>query len=117
MTSIELPLKTANFGEWLAALGLLQLVTAVADEPPKLAFDEYGAAHLYSSKTDHELAILLLASTDLSKISVNYYSSANDESVDSTPITIGSEVHYESSFTLNSPDSLRAFETLSLIHI
>jgi hypothetical protein len=31
--------------------------------------------------------------------------------VDSTPITIGSEVHYESAFTLNSPHSLRAFET------
>lgn len=111
MTSRKLPLKTANFGEWLASLGLLQLLNAVSDEPPKLAFDEHGAAHLYSTKTDHELSTLLLASTDLSKISVNYFSSANDEAVDSTPITIGSEVHYESTFMLNTPVSLRAFET------
>ncbi|MFZ0435734.1 MAG: hypothetical protein WAL87_07185 [Chthoniobacterales bacterium] len=111
MNSRKLPLKATNFGEWLASLGLLQLLNAVSDDPPKLAFDEQGHAHLYSTRTDQELATLLLASTDFSKISVYYYSSSSDQAVDSAPISIGSEVHYESSFTLNSPDSLRAFET------
>lgn len=111
MTSRKLPLKATNFGEWLASLGLLQLLNAVSDDPPKLAFDEQGHAHLYSTRTDQELATLLLASTDFSKISVYYYSSSSDQAVDSAPISIGSEVHYESSFTLNSPDTLRAFET------
>jgi hypothetical protein len=111
MTSRKLPLKATNFGEWLASLGFLQLVTAVADEPPKLAFDEHGAAYLYSTLKAAELMTLLMDSTVLSKIRVNYYASGNGEEAGSRPITIGNDVHYEESFTLNNEASLKTFET------
>jgi hypothetical protein len=111
MTSRKLPLKATNFGEWLASLGFLQLVNAVADEPPKLAFDEHGAAYLYSTLKDEELMTLLMDSTDLSKIRVNYYASGNAEEAGSKPITIGNEVYYEKSFALDSAANCKAFET------
>jgi hypothetical protein len=111
MTSRKLPLKATNFGEWLASLGFLQLVAAVAEETPRLAFDEQGAAHLYTEKKDNELMTLLMASTQLPDIRVTYYASGKAKAAGSRPITIGNEVYHEESFALDSAAKLKAFET------
>lgn len=111
MMSRRLPLGANNFAEWLASLGLLQLVAAVSEDPPKLSYDADGTAHLHSNAGDDELKQLLLASTNLHNIHVRYYAGARRQTAPAKNVSIGQDLYVEQFFALDAPPKLKAFET------
>ena len=111
MNPRKLPLRATNFGEWLASLGLLQLVAAAAEDAPKLSFDNDGFAHLHSGADDKTLMSLLKESTDPQKIRVHFYTKTKAKGASSKPISIGDELHHEASFALDTDANRKAFET------
>jgi hypothetical protein len=106
-----LPLTSKNFGEWLASLGLLELVAVAAEETPALSFDKNGAALLHSSLSDKDLISLLKDSATLSSIRVQYYTPPKGKAASAGAVTIGNDVLEERSFTLASAADVKAFET------
>ena len=107
----KLPLRATNFGEWLASLGLLQLVAATGEDTPKLHFDADGFAFLHSKADDKTLISLLKETTDEQKIRVHFYTKTESKGASSGPISIGDELHYEATFALDTDANRRAFET------
>lgn len=89
MNALPLPLTTRNFGEWLAALGLLRVANALAPGST-LHFDDEGRAILATSATERQLVGKIIASANPASVKVRLHTPlANDEPPGASSVRIG----------------------------
>jgi hypothetical protein len=104
-----LPLTSKNFGEWLASLGLLQLIAATSEEAPALSFEKNGTALLHSSLQDEELVSLVRRSTELGSIRVQYHAAASGRNESNGAVSIDNVVFENRVLPLSSDANVKEF--------